>query len=143
LVEDLRTRCEEDPALDAPLRAQWQEARAAARTAQPYETWRESEFEQVAAAWVLACVFVRFLEDNGLVDPPRLAGPGERRKRALDQHTLYFRTHPTDSDRDYLLHVFRAVAELPAAREVFDERHNPLWTLGPSGDGATALLQLF
>lgn len=143
LVEDLRTRCEEDPALDAPLRAQWQEARAAARTAQPYETWRESELEQVAAAWVLACVFVRFLEDNGLVDPPRLAGPGERRKLALDQHTLYFRAHPTDSDRDYLLHVFRAVAELPAAREVFDDRHNPLWTLGPSGDGATALLQLF
>jgi hypothetical protein len=143
LVDDLRTRCEEDPALEAPLRAQWQEARAAARTAQPYESWRESALEQVAAAWVLACVFVRFLEDNGLVDPPRLAGPGERRKLALDQHTLYFRAHPTDSDRDYLLHVFRTVAELPAAREVFDERHNPLWTLGPSGDGATALLELF
>lgn len=28
---------------------------------------------QVAAAWVLSCVFVRYLEDNSLVDPPRIA----------------------------------------------------------------------
>ena len=27
---------------------------------------------------MLSCVFVRFLEDNRLIDPPRIAGPGER-----------------------------------------------------------------
>jgi len=141
LREDLRARCTEDPALDAPLRRQWQEARDASRTAHPYESWRDAELEQIAAAWVLAGVFVRFLEDNGLVDVPLLAGPGERGRRALDERTLYFRSHPTDSDRDYLLHVFRTVAALPGSREVFDERHNPLWTLGPSGDAATVLLE--
>ena len=40
--------------------------------------------------WLLACVFVRFLEDNALVDPPRLAGPGPRLQLARDQRTLYF-----------------------------------------------------
>ena len=37
----------------------------------------------------------------------------------------------------------RKGVELPAAREVFDERHNPLWSLGPSGDGARRLLRFW
>ena len=102
----------------------------------------------MAVAWILGCVFVRFLEDNTLVDPPHLSGPGERRQRALDEHTLYFRAHPTDTDREYLLHVFRAVAALPVAGQLFDERHNPLWRpalefRAPSGDAAGRLLRLW
>ena len=118
------------------------------RTALPYTAWRDDYLTQVALAWILGCVFVRFLEDNGLVDPPRLSGPGERRGRALDEHTLYFQPRPKDSDRDYLLHVFRSVAGLPVARQFFDEEHNPIWSLeqpgqefrAPSGDAATRLL---
>ncbi len=89
---------------------------------------------------------MRFLEDNALVDPPRLSGPGGRRKRALDEHTLYFRAHPTDTDREYLLHVFRAAAALPVAGQLFDERHNPLWSVDAemlSGDAAIGLLHLW
>ena len=36
----------------------------AERTAQNYEDWRSDAITQAAAAWVLSCVFVRFLEDN-------------------------------------------------------------------------------
>lgn len=106
----------------------------------------KSAWTQVAVAWILGCVFVRFLEDNGLVDPPRLSGPGDRRKRALDEHNLYFRAHPTDTDREYLLHVFRAVAALPVAGQLFHERHNPLWFVDTemlSGDAARRLLRLW
>ena len=82
---------------------------------------------------------------------PRLSGPGSRRQRALDEHTLYFRAHPERSDRDYLLHVFRSVAALPVADRVFDEAHNPIWSLeqpgeqfrAPSGDAAGRLLGLW
>ena len=66
---------------------------------------------QAAAAWVLYCVFARFLEDNRLVDPPRIAGPGDRLSRARDEHEVYFRAHPTQTDRDYLLAVFAALAK--------------------------------
>ena len=69
-------------------------AQAAERTAQNFEEWRADAITQAAAAWVLTCVFVRFLEDNQLVDPPKIAGPGERLKRARDEHELYFRAHP-------------------------------------------------
>ena len=108
-----------------------------------YESWREDRLTQVAVAWILGCIFVRFLEDNSLVDPPRFSGTGDWRHRALDEHNLYFRAHPRESDREYLLHLFRAVAAFPVADQMFDERHNPLWSLGPSGDAATGLLGLW
>ena len=151
LEDDLRGRCADDPELDAFLQGEHRRATTRERTAETYESWREEHLTQVAVAWILGCGFVRFLEDNVLVDPPRLCGPGDRRKRALDEHNLYFRAHPTDSDREYLLHVFRAVATLPVAGQLFDEEHNPIWSLeqpgrefrAPSGDAATRLLGLW
>ena len=143
LEDDLRARCGEHPDLETSLQEEYRKAFARERTAGTYETWREERLTQVAVAWILGCVFVRFLEDNALVDPPRLSGPGDRRRRALDEHNLYFRAHPTESDREYLLHVFRAVAALPVTDQIFDEKHNPLWSLGPSGDAATGLLDLW
>ena len=53
-------------------------------------------------AWILGCVFIRFLEDNGLIDTAWLAGPNERLQLARDQHTLYFQANPTQSDRRVL-----------------------------------------
>ena len=151
LEDDLRARCGEEPRLEAHLRGVHREAVAQERTAETYDSWRDEHLTQVAVAWILGCVFVRFLEDNALVDPPRLSGPGGRRQRALDEHTLYFRAHPEESDRDYLLHVFRAVAALPVADRIFDEAHNPIWSLeqpgaqfrAPSGDAAGRLLGLW
>ena len=146
LEDDLRARCGERPDLETSLQEDYRKAVARERTVGTYETWREELLTQVAVAWILGCVFVRFLEDNALVDPPRLSGPGDRRRRALDEHNLYFRAHPTDTDREYLLHVFRAVAALPVAGQLFDETHNPLWSTDPeilSGDAATRLLALW
>ena len=151
LEADLLERCDEDRRLDDFLREEHRKAGDGGRTALPYTVWRDDRLTQVAVAWILACVFVRFLEDNGLVDPPRLSGPGERRGRALDEHTLYFRPRPRESDRDYLLYVFRAVAALPVAGQLFDDDHSPIWWLeqpdeefrAPSGDVVGRLLRLW
>jgi len=153
LEDDLRRRVSPDLAegeaetsvaqeLDAKLRSEYAIALDAGRTANAFEIWREEYLTQVAVAWVLACVFVRFLEDNDLIDTPLLSGPDERRQLALDQHELFFQEpdHKTSSDREYLLHVFTQMEALPAASEVFDREHNPLWSVGLSGDGATKLL---
>ena len=139
LEDDLRARCEEHPDLDAPFRAEHEQA--SGRTAQPYTVWRDARLTQIAAAWLLGCVFVRFLEDNRLVDPPRLSGPGERGRRALDEHTAWFRAHPIDTDREYLLHVFRETAALPAAAPLFHPDHNPVGTLDPSDEAARRTLR--
>lgn len=143
LQDDLRQRCTERPEVEAPLQQQYTAAKDARRTAEAYETWRESMFTQSAVAWILGCVFVRFLEDNGLLDHVYLSGPGGRLAQARDYRTNYFRQNPRLSDREYLEHVFREVRQLPGMGDLFDERHNPLWSLGLSGDGALALLEFW
>lgn len=125
LEADLLERSEEMPEIREALEREHRRAREADRTAQNYEEWRSDTITQTAAAWVLSCVFARFLEDNRLVDPPRIAGPGERLARAWDEHELYFRAHPTETDREYLLHTFDELARLPGAKEIFG-RHNPI-----------------
>ena len=64
------------PEEDQRLRTQFKSAQDAQRTALTYETWRDEFLTQVAVAWVLGCVFVRFMEDNGLIDEAWLSGPG-------------------------------------------------------------------
>ena len=132
------------PEVRQALQAEYHKAQAAERTAQSYETWRSDYITQVAGAWVLSCVFTRFLEDNQLIDPPTISGPGERLIRARDEHELYFRAHPTETDREYLLQTFRTLATLPGANDIFGQ-HNPIHELPNwlSGDSAGALLAFF
>jgi hypothetical protein len=143
LQEDLRQRCAERPEVEVPLREQHEAARAAQRTAEAYETWRESMFAQAGVAWILGCVFVRFLEDNELLDNVYLSGPRGRLSLGRDYRTNYFRKNPRLSDREFLEHIFREVRQLPGMGDLFDERHNPLWSLGLSGDGALALVEIW
>lgn len=39
--------------------------------------------------------------------------------------------------------MFRELSKLPGARDVFDTKHNPVWVLSPSSEGAKALLDFF
>ena len=139
-----RSESTEVPEVPAALHAEYEKAAKAERTAQNYEDWRTDTNTQAAVAWVLSCVFVRFLEDNSLIDPPKIAGPGERLARARDEHELYFRSHPQHTDREYLLSIFADLAKLPGTRDIFGV-HNaindlPNWL---SGDAAGELLNFF
>ena len=146
LEADLLERSDSDavPEVRQALYSEYRKAQEAKRTAQSYETWRADYITQVAAAWVLSCVFARFLEDNRLIDPPTISGPGERLVRARDEHELYFRAHPTETDREYLLHTFRSLSALPGASDIFGQ-HNPIHELPNwlSGDAAGELLAFF
>ncbi|WP_089718071.1 BREX-2 system adenine-specific DNA-methyltransferase PglX [Candidatus Entotheonella palauensis] len=144
LEADLLERSEEMLEIQAALDREYRRAKSADRTAQGYETWRADDITQVAAGWVLSCVFVRFLEDNELVNPPQIAGPGERLSRARDEHELYFRAHPEETDREYLLKIFSDLASLPGVSDIFGE-YNPIHKLPNwiSGDMAGELLVFF
>jgi hypothetical protein len=143
LDEDLLARAQQDDKIEAGLRLAFQQVEKGGRTAQAFEVWREDYLDQVAVAWVLACVFVRFMEDNHLIDECWLAGEKERRKLAEDTHELYFRKHPHDTDREYFHHVFHEIGKIPAAKELFAEGKTPLWAVTPSGDAAMKLLALW
>ncbi len=145
LEDDLRQRIGEQPDLDVSLRAEWQAARDADRCAETFETWAEQVITQAGVHWLLSCVFLRFIEDNQLLDRPWLGGTPESGRLALarDRHEAYFQAHPLQSDRDYLLASFREAGALPGLRTFFDEAHNPAFRLGISGDAAMALLQFW
>lgn len=131
------------PSVEAGLHVAWEAEQAAGETGEGFEPWRRARVTQLAAAWVLSVVFVRTLEDRGLVDP-RIAGPdGARLAAARDREATFVAVAPFLGPREYLLAVFRELSRLPGAREVFDARHNPVWVLAPSSDGARALLDFF
>ena len=140
LKRDLAERAEYVPAMAAALDAEYRAARQAERTGDTFGAWRAGELTQASVAWLLGCVFVRFAEDNGLVEAPLIGGPGDRNSRAEARQTHYFRNHPTDTDRDYLLEVFADVSRLPATEGLYDRACNPVWRYGISGDAARDLL---
>ncbi|WP_267241499.1 BREX-2 system adenine-specific DNA-methyltransferase PglX [Streptomyces sp. PR69] len=144
LENDLRSRSESEEEFRTRLDREWREAKEARRTALSYPAWRDERVTQAAVAWVLGCVFVRFCEDNGLIDEPYLAGPGERLAEAEARHEAHFRTYPHHNNRDWLIEAFRHLASTnETAAGLFDERHNPLWGLTPGYEMATELLMFW
>ena len=145
LEDDLRQRIAEVAELKAGLQAEWQAARDAERTAETFESWADQVITQAGVHWLLSCVFLRFIEDNELIERPWLGGTPESGRLALarDRHEAYFREKPLESDRDYLLACFREAGALPGLHTFFDEAHNPVFRLGISGDAAMALRQFW
>jgi hypothetical protein len=135
LKEDLR-RHHEVSAGRGAAEAEWREAFAAKRTAETFPTFFEAALDQASVHWILAAAFIRFLEDNGLIERPILSGVGERWELARERRQAWFRLHPHDSDAEYLIASFSEAAELPGLSGLFDTTHNPLFLLPISGDGA-------
>ncbi len=96
-----------------------------------------------ACTGFLGAVFIRFLEDNRLVDRPILSGAGERLELARERQQSWFRARPHDSDAEYLIATFSELARLPGLAGLFDPAHNPLFRLPLSGDGAMELIGFF
>lgn len=151
LEKDLRARAtdkgkgEEGAQFDVKLRAEYRAAVQAGRTEpNKYEAWLDGRVSQAAVAWVLGCVFVRFVEDNELIEWPFLAGPGDRLAIAEERHEEFFRTNPHLNDRDWIVAAFEHFAEQSqTAGNLFNHQHNPLWSLTPSFEAASDLVKFW
>lgn len=134
----------------AALRAEHANATARERTGLPWIDWRNGQVAQAAVAWILATVFIRFAEDNDLLEGvavdgvraalPWFAGPGERLERAVEHQSAFFTANPTAAGPDWLKHAFSALASLPAGRALVDPAHSPVWAAPVSGEAADRLL---
>uniref|UniRef100_UPI0026052F42 BREX-2 system adenine-specific DNA-methyltransferase PglX n=1 Tax=uncultured Halomonas sp. TaxID=173971 RepID=UPI0026052F42 len=146
---DILQYSERHAELGQHLQEEYQKAVEAGRTAEHFVAWREAQITQAAAAWVLTCVFVRFLEDNGLLDEPVLSGPVSREDgsrplaHAKERITHHFSEHPAHAEREYLLALFRELDRYPVIDALLDPRHNPLWQIPVSDDGAKRLVDFF
>ena len=126
---DLRERSEL-PEIAAALAEEFEVAKKAERTALNYTDWRSDYITQIGVGWVLSCVFIRFLEDNDLIDPPKLSGPAQTDdnsqaslQRARDEYDLYIKANPTHSFREYILSSVDQLAKLPGVSDIFGDKN--------------------
>nr|WP_307961722.1 hypothetical protein [Salinispora arenicola] len=144
LSEDLRERSGEEPFAQQLVAEHFAAVKPpppeSPRTALSFAAWREDRIVQAAVAWVLSTVFVRFCEDNRLVDLPWIAGPGDRLELAVERSRGTRRAYPDQTDRDWLELAFTALTRSPVAAGLFDRAYNPLWTITPAHEGAKELL---
>lgn len=149
IEKDILAYSESNAELSEHLQSEYRAAVEAERTAEHFVSWREAQITQAAVAWVLTCVFVRFLEDNGLLNEPVLAGPVKDAQgrnalqQAKERMVAYFNENPTFEERHYLLDLFAELEKYPVIAELLDHRHNPLWQIPVSADGAKRLIDFF
>lgn len=149
LEKDILAYCNQNAERSQHLQDEYKKAQEAGRTSEHFVEWQSAQITQAAVAWVLICVFIRFMEDNGLLAEPVLSGPVQRPggsqplKHAKDRIEAYFNQHPTHAEREYLLQLFAQLEQLPAVAELLDHRHNPLWQIPVSADGAKELIDFF
>lgn len=142
LEGDLRERFGSILEYKQRLTAEWQAARDAGRTAEALESWVEAQFTQSAVAWVLACVFVRFCEDNDLLEAPLIAGTDSHGRSAVARQEAFYLQHPTASDNDYLRDVFAVASRLPGLSDVLKVQQN-LLSAPVSADMGKQLVRFF
>ncbi|MFF7705275.1 BREX-2 system adenine-specific DNA-methyltransferase PglX [Streptomyces lydicus] len=126
------------------LRAEYDRARKLGRTAATWNSWLDERVTQVAVAWVLGTVFVRFCEDNRLIPEPYLTAPeDDRRDLALARYEEYVATSDDPTYRGWLEQAFDELGAGQAGRLLFDRRHNPLFQIPLSHDGARDLVDFW
>ncbi|MEV6246362.1 BREX-2 system adenine-specific DNA-methyltransferase PglX [Streptomyces sp. NPDC051742] len=123
------------------LRAEYDQARKLGRTAATWNSWLDERITQVAVAWVLGTVFVRFCEDNQLIPEPYLTAPDpDRRDLALARYEEYVAKDADPTFRGWLERAFADLGAGQAGRLLFDRKHNPLFQIPLSHDGARELI---
>ncbi|MFH9469052.1 BREX-2 system adenine-specific DNA-methyltransferase PglX [Streptomyces clavifer] len=128
----------------ARLRAEYDRARKLGRTAATWNSWLDERVTQVAVAWVLGTVFVRFCEDNRLIPEPYLTAPeDDRRDLALARFEDYVSTSEDPTYRGWLETAFDELGAGQAGRLLFDKKHNPLFQIPLSHDGARDLVDFW
>ncbi|MEU3217073.1 BREX-2 system adenine-specific DNA-methyltransferase PglX [Streptomyces sp. NPDC006971] len=126
------------------LRAEYDRARKLGRTAATWNSWLDERVTQVAVAWVLGTVFVRFCEDNHLIPEPYLTAPeDDRRDLALARFEEYVAQSEDPTYRGWVEQAFEELGAGQAGRLLFDRRHNPLFQIPLSHDGARDLVDFW
>ncbi|MEW1721840.1 BREX-2 system adenine-specific DNA-methyltransferase PglX [Streptomyces sp. NPDC093109] len=126
------------------LRAEYDEAFKLGRTAATWSAWLDERVTQVAVAWVLGTVFVRFCEDNRLIPEPYLTGgEAERRDLAEARYAQYVDEDPDPTYRGWLERAFAELGAGQAGKLLFDKERNPLYQIPLSHDGARSLVEFW
>ncbi|GAB3204512.1 BREX-2 system adenine-specific DNA-methyltransferase PglX [Nocardia tengchongensis] len=142
--DDLNKQLRALPDIKSRLHEEWSQARKLNRTAATETSWLDERITQVAVAWVLGTVFVRFCEDNHLIADPYLTAPtDDRRELAQARYDAYVETDPDPTYRGWLERAFAELGAGQAGKLLFDPAHNALYQIPLSHDGARELIEFW
>ncbi|MFH8467586.1 BREX-2 system adenine-specific DNA-methyltransferase PglX [Streptomyces sp. NPDC017991] len=136
IESDLYTRLTADPAVEE-WRDEYETARRVGLTSGTWADWLDARLSQVATAWVLATVMVRFCEDNELLDIPFAAHPADPMNE--DSHSP--RTHATAGE--FVVHAVDRLRAHPVMASVFGGSSDPFRQLRPSDEVGRELLSVW
>lgn len=141
---DLEQQVKAVPEVGTRLRGEYEQARKLGRTAATWNAWLGERITQVAVAWVLGTVFVRFSEDNRLIAEPYITSPDVAgRETAQARYDEYLEKDTDPTYRGWLETAFAELGAGQAGQLLFDRNHNPLYQIPLSHDGAGALLSFW
>jgi hypothetical protein len=141
LEKDLLQQVRALPEIHSRHRAEYDQARKLGRTATTWNSWLDERITQVAVAWVLGTVFVRFCEDNFLIPEPYLTAPeADRHDLSRARYEAYVEEDDDPTYRGWLERAFAELGTGQAGKLLFDPDHNPLFQIPISHDAAGALI---
>ncbi|MER6813592.1 BREX-2 system adenine-specific DNA-methyltransferase PglX [Spirillospora sp. NPDC000708] len=141
LEKDLSQQVRALPEINSRLRVEYDQARKLGRTATTWNSWLDERITQVAVAWVLGTVFVRFCEDNRLIPEPYLAAPeADRHDLSRARYEAYVEEDDDPTYRGWLERAFAELGKGQAGKLLFDPDHNPLFQIPISHDAAGVLI---
>jgi hypothetical protein len=123
------------------LKSERQASQEVGHTAGTVDRWLHERQADLAVSWVLGTVFLRFCEDNGLVESPFLAGP--QAGPAQERQASYFWNHPGATDSDWILAGFTNMSKSPVIGEAFDDQHGPLFSAEIPADAAKQIISFW
>ncbi|MFJ2416177.1 BREX-2 system adenine-specific DNA-methyltransferase PglX [Streptomyces brevispora] len=142
--DDLKDQLRRLPEVQQRLRDEHRRAFKAGRTSAAAAPWTAERVMQGAVAWVLGTVFVRFCEDNSLIREPYLYGPdAQSQTHAQERHNQFIVEDAARTHRDWLFESFDEIGSTSVGRMLFDERHNPLYQIRLSNEGAKRLIDFW
>lgn len=139
---DLRAWVEADETTRTAWREAYASAQRANRTSLSWQAWRDDRVTQTAVAWVLMTVFVRFCEDNELLEDTWFTGHGERRQEALDAQLDFARANPMKTDFAWLDSARIALRDVKATSDLV-ERHSPIHFAQLPGEAAKRIIEFW
>lgn len=145
LIDDMRSHLNVTPEEKASWRAQFDAAKKAERVGVAYDDWETEQLTQAAVGWVVATVFIRFIEDNELFGEGRAYLSGYNtplREAARYFERELYRRHPEQSYRGYIEHCVNQLSTAEATKGLVEE-HSAIHIYTPTDDGARAIVEFW
>ncbi len=140
LHKDLLKRASE-PKEEKELYAQWSDLRDCGRCSTSFKVWLDQYLDQIAVAWIMTIVFVRYLEDNRYIYQ-RIAESGEDYLLSMENRAGWLRINSGKGYADYFIWAFEELSQTRIGA-IFKPENNILYRLHISSEAADQVWQLF